>query len=132
VYGPLGEDGYFKPLFDKRTGEIDASVAEYWRDNYDLLEYMKRNWSWLGPKIQGKIHIYIGDMDTYRLEQAVYEMQAWMETTTDPHDPGFFMYGDRKPHCWSGPVSTAERLKEMAMHGLRNKPEGTTTPWWEY
>ncbi len=132
VYGPLGDDGYFKPLFDKRTGDIDPSVAEYWRENYDLLEYMKRNWSWLGPKIQGKIHIYMGDMDTYRLEQAVYEMDAWMKTTTDPHYRGFFMYGDRKPHCWSGPVSTADRLKEMAMHGLRFKPEGTTTPWWTY
>jgi hypothetical protein len=132
VYGPLGEDGYFKPLFDKRTGEIDRSVAEYWRDHYDLLEYMKRNWSWLGPKIQDKIHIYIGDMDTYRLEQAVYEMEAWMETTTEPHYSGFFMYGDRKPHCWSGPVSTAERLKEMAMYGLRHKPGVTTTPWWSY
>ncbi len=132
VYGPIGNDGYFKPLFDKRTGVIDRSVAEYWRENYDLLEYMKRNWSWLGPKIQDKIHIYMGDMDTYRLEQAVYEMEAWMSTTSDPHYPGFFMYGDRKPHCWSGPVTTAERLKEMAMHGLRNKPEGVTTPWWEY
>jgi hypothetical protein len=132
VYGPLGEDGYFKPLFDKRTGEIDRSVAEYWRENYDLLEYMKRNWSWLGPKIQDKIHIYIGNMDTYRLEQAVYEMEGWMKTTADPYYPGFFMYGDRKPHCWSGPVTTAERLKEMAMHGLRHKPEGTTTPWWRY
>jgi hypothetical protein len=132
VYGPLGDDGYFKPLFDKVTGDIDPTVAEYWRENYDLLEYMKRNWSWLGPKIQGKIHVYMGDMDTYRLEQAVYEMDAWMKTTTDPHYPGFFMYGDRKPHCWSGPVSTAARLKEMAMHGLRHKPEGTTTPWWNY
>ena len=132
VYGPLGEDGYFKPLFDKRTGVIDRSVAEYWRENYDLLEYMKRNWSWLGPKIQDKIHIYMGDMDTYRLEQAVYEMDAWMRTTSDPHYPGFFMYGDRKPHCWIGPVTRAERLKEMAMHGLRHKPEGVTTPWWEY
>lgn len=132
VFGPLGEDGYFQPLFDKRTGVIDPEVAEYWRENYDLLEYMKRNWSWLGPKIQDKIHVYMGDMDTYRLEQAVYEMEAWLKTTTDPHYPGFFLYGDRKPHCWSGPVSTAERLKEMAMHGLRHKPEGTTTPWWRY
>jgi len=132
VYGPLGEDGYFKPLFDKRTGEIDPSVAEYWRENYDLLEYMKRNWSWLGPKLVDKIHIYIGDMDTYRLEQPVYDLEAWMKTTTDPHYPGFFMYGDRKPHCWIGPVTMPERLKEMAMHGLRHMPEGTTTPWWNY
>jgi hypothetical protein len=132
VNGPIGDDGYFKPLFDKRTGEIDRGVAEYWRENYDLLEYMKRNWSWLGEKLEDKIHIYIGDMDTYRLEQAVFELEAWMETTTNPHVPGFFMYGDRKPHCWSGPVSTPERLKEMAQHGLRHKPEGTTTPWWRY
>mgnify|MGYP006279772271 CR=1 FL=1 len=132
VFGPLGDDGYFDPLFDKRTGEMNPEVAEYWKENYDLLEYMKRNWSWLGPKIQDKIHIYIGDMDTYRLEQPVFEMDAWMETTIDPHYPGFFMYGDRKPHCWMGPVTMAERLKEMAMHALRHKPDGTTTPWWEY
>ncbi|MGE3887338.1 MAG: hypothetical protein AB7H81_12965, partial [Vicinamibacterales bacterium] len=37
VFGPLGPDGYFKPLFDKRTGAIDRSVAAYWRDHYDLL-----------------------------------------------------------------------------------------------
>jgi hypothetical protein len=132
VYGPQGEDGYFKPLFDKRTGQIDPSVARYWRENYDLLEYMKRNWSWLGPKIQDKIHVYIGDMDTYRLEQAVFQMEDWMKTTENPHYPGFFMYGDGQPHCWMGPVTMAERLKEMAMHGLRHKPETTTTPWWEY
>lgn len=132
VYGPVGDDGYFKPLFDKRTGEIDHTVAEYWRRNYDLLEYLKRNWSWLGPKLVGKIHIYMGDMDTYRLEQAVYQMEAWMKTTENPHYEGFFMYGDRKPHCWSGPGTRADRLMEMAQHGLRYKPEGTTTPWWRY
>jgi hypothetical protein len=42
------------------------------------------------------------------------------------------MYGDGKPHCWRGPVTTAERLKEMAQFILRRMPEGTTTPWWEY
>jgi hypothetical protein len=40
VYGPLGADGYFQPLFNKRPGEIDPKVAQYWRDNYDLLEYL--------------------------------------------------------------------------------------------
>ena len=29
-------------------------------------------------------------------------------------------------------ASMVKRLKEMAMHGLRHKPEGTTTPWWNY
>src|SRR5262249_22262047 len=48
VFGPLGKDGYFQPLFNKKTGEIDRTVAQYWKDNYDLLEYLKRNWSTVG------------------------------------------------------------------------------------
>jgi len=47
-----------------------------------------------------------------------------------PHYEGFFMYGDQKPHCWSGPGTSADRLREMAEDGLRKKPAGTTTPWW--
>jgi hypothetical protein len=45
---------------------------------------------------------------------------------------GFFLYGDGKGHCWSGPESTAERLTQMAAHIARQKPEGMTTPWWRY
>jgi len=131
VFGPLGSDGYFRPLFDKRTGEIDPEVADYWRANYDLLEYLKNNWSWLGPKLMGKLHIYTGTRDTYFLEQAVMEMEAWMKTTENPHYEGFFLYGNQEPHCWSGPVGTAERLKEMATYGLSRMPEHATAPWWE-
>ena len=42
------------------------------------------------------------------------------------------MYGDGKPHCWSGPVSQPVRLLEIAQHLLRHKPDGVTTPWWKY
>jgi len=55
-----------------------------------------------------------------------------MKTTQNPHYEGFFMYGNNKPHCWTGPVSSAERLKEMAQLIQRKKPDGATTPWWEY
>ncbi|MBK8249802.1 MAG: hypothetical protein IPK85_20785 [Gemmatimonadetes bacterium] len=132
TYGPLGDDGYFKPVFDKKTGKVDRTVAEYWRENYDLLHIMRKNWATLGPKLVNKLYIYMGDADTYFLDRATRELDAWMKTTTNPHYDGFFMYGDQKPHCWSGPVSQAERLKEMAQHGLRFMPAGTTTPWWKY
>ncbi len=132
VYGPLGDDGYFKPVFDKKTGKVDKAVAEYWREHYDLLHILKKNWSTLGPKLVGKLYIYMGDADTYFLDRATRELDAWMKTTQNPHYEGFFMYGDQKPHCWSGPVTTSERLKEMAQHGLRTMPSGTTTPWWRY
>ncbi len=132
VWGPLGDDGYFKPAFNKLTGEIYPDVVQYWRENYDLLYYLQQNWATVGPKLVDKVHVYTGDMDNFYLNNAVKEMESWMKTTTNPHYPGFFMYGDGKGHCYSGPVSAAERLKEMAQFGLRKRPEGTTTPWWQY
>jgi hypothetical protein len=132
VHGPVGEDGYFGPVYDKRTGVINPEVAEYWRENYDLLHYMKTNWAWLGPKLVGKLHIYTGDMDNFYLNNAVMEMQAWMRTTENPHYPGYFSYGRLRGHCYSGPVSTAERLKEMAQHVMWSQPAELDTPWWRY
>ncbi|HEY4132626.1 MAG TPA: hypothetical protein VGM50_18580, partial [Gemmatimonadaceae bacterium] len=122
VYGPLGDDGYFKPLFDKRTGVIDPSVAQYWKDHYDILEYLKKNWSTVGPKLVDKIHVYVGDADTYQLDRATRQLEAWMKTTQNPHYEGFFMYGDGKPHCWQGPGVPTDRVKDMATHAVAHKP----------
>ncbi len=33
VFGPIGKDGYFEPLFDKRTGVINKQVAAYWKEH---------------------------------------------------------------------------------------------------
>ncbi|HSG00426.1 MAG TPA: alpha/beta hydrolase-fold protein [Vicinamibacterales bacterium] len=132
VYGPLGADGYFEPLFDKRTGVINPEVAAYWRDHYDLVEHLKRNWTTVGPKLVDKLHVYTGTMDTYYLNNSTAELEAWMKTTENPHYEGFFLYGDRKPHCWSGPATPAERLKEMATFVMSKAPDGTLAPWWRY
>jgi len=132
VFGPLGTDGYFKPAVDARTGAIDHTVTQYWRDNYDLLHYLQKNWTTVGPKLVDKIHIYVGNMDSFFLDRATRELEAWMKTTTNPHYEGYFVYGDQKPHCWSGPGTSADRLREMAQFGLRKMPPGTTTPWWKY
>ena len=132
VFGPIGEDGYFKPLFNKRTGVIDPTVAQYWNEHYDLRYHMEKNWTTLGPKLVDKLFFYTGTVDTYFLNNSTADLQAWMKTTENPHDEGFFMYGVNKPHCWSGPVSSDVRLKEMAQHIMRHAPEGTATPWWQY
>ncbi len=130
VYGPLGQDGYFEPVFDKRTGAIDHEVAQYWREHYDLLEYLKRNWSTVGPKLVDKLHIYVGTMDTYYLDVAVRQLQAWMKTTENPHYEGYFDYGLFRPHCYAGEASTPDRLREMASFGVAHMPAGRATPWW--
>jgi len=71
VYSPVGADGYPRPIFNKESGDIDHQVAEYWHEHYDLRAILEKNWSTLGPKLQGKIHIYCGNMDTYFLNDAV-------------------------------------------------------------
>jgi len=85
VFGPVGKDGYFEPLFDKRSGEINPQVAQYWKEHYDLLHHLKTQWASLGPKLLGKLHIYVGDMDVYFLNLPVKELEAWMKTTGNPH-----------------------------------------------
>jgi len=108
------------------------AVADYWREHYDLLEYLKRNWSTVGPKLVGKVHVYTGTADNFFLNNSTKELEEWMKTTQNPHYEVFFLYGDGKGHCWQGPETTAERLKQMAAHIAGQKPDGMTTPWWRY
>jgi hypothetical protein len=130
AYGPIGPDGYVKPLFDKMTGEIDTAVARYWKKNYDLRYYLEKNWSWLGPKLIGKLHIYTGEMDTFYLNNAVKLLERFLESTTDPYYDGVIEYGDGEPHCW-GPRG-ADLFKLFENHITKNAPESENTSQWKY
>ena len=113
VYSPMGEDGYPKPIWDKRTGVIDREVASYWREHYDLRHILERDWATLGPKLRGKLHIYVGDMDNYYLNNAVYLMEAFLEGTADPPYEGEVKYGDRAEHCWNGDPTVGNHLSRL-------------------
>jgi hypothetical protein len=129
VHGPIGDDGYFRPLFDKLTGEMDPEVARHWIENYDLRYHLERNWTDLGPKLDGKLHIYTGTMDNFYLNNAVKMLEDWLQTTRDPHVPGYFEYGVGVGHCYTGTVSDAERLREIAGHMVERRPEGAAMSW---
>jgi hypothetical protein len=142
VYSPAGDDGYPKPIWDKMTGEIDEEVAEFWRENYDLSYILRRDWADLGPRLRGKLHIYVGDMDNYYLNNAVYLTEEFLESTTDPYYAGEIDYGDRFEHCWNGDhgVSNAvSRLRYVQMFGLQwadevwnRAPAGADLTSWRY
>ena len=102
VYSPMGPDGYPQQVWDKLTGVINHNVANYWRENYDLRYILERDWAKLGPRLEGKIHIYCGDMDNYYLNNAVYLMEEFLERTKEPYYNGEVDYGDRAEHCWNG------------------------------
>jgi hypothetical protein len=133
VFGPLGKDGYFEPLFDKRTGAMNRAVAEHWREHYDLLHHLKQNWATLGPKLVSKIHVYCGDMDDFYLNVAVKELELFLKSTENPHYPGVFIWGDGRGHRFGREFSTeAERIRRMAEHVLAVRPEGEPHPWWDF
>ena len=112
VFSPVGSDGYPKPIFDKKTGVIDHSVAEYWRDHYDLTHIIERDWSTLAPKLQGKLHIYVGSADNYYLTDSVYYAQQRLEALK-PAWGGTVAYGDRAEHCWNGDPKLANAWSRL-------------------
>ncbi len=134
VYGPVGDDGYPKPLWDKLTGEIDHEVAQSYKKRYDLRNYIQNSWSWLGPKLVGKLHFICAEMDNYYLNQAVYEMANFLEKTKNPYYAGTIQYGrPRKGHIWSPYGWNSGNLtRALAEHITNNAPKGEDNDRWKY
>ncbi|HET9986717.1 MAG TPA: alpha/beta hydrolase-fold protein [Longimicrobiales bacterium] len=123
VYGPVGPDGYPVPLWDKKTGVINRDVARYMREHgYDLRDYAERNWATLGPKLAGKLHFFAGDMDDFYLNLAVYRMQDFLRSTTDPRSDAEFSFGrPMKGHGWHD-FTWAEFVRRAATEIARHAP----------
>jgi hypothetical protein len=102
-----------------------------------------RDWSTLGPKLEGKLHVTAGDADTYFLNNAVHLLQHVLDATRDPHSDSTFQYGPGAPHCYvGGPaeytmqqnhLTWVERvLPLMTDHMLETAPVGADTKSWRY
>ncbi len=141
VYSPVGSDGYPKPIWDKRTGTIDRSVAAYWREHYDLGHILRRDWATLGPKLRGKLHIYVGEADNYYLNNAVYLVEDFLRRADPPADAEVD-YEPRAEHCWNGDhtrpnaysrLRYAQMFIPRIMDRIRtNHPAGADTTSWRY
>jgi hypothetical protein len=142
VYSPVGNDGYPKPIWDKVSGGIDRSVAEYWRDHYDLGYILRRDWKTLGPKLEGKLHIYVGEADNYYLNNAVYLVEDFLKSTKDPYYGGEVDYEPRAEHCWNGDHTRPNAFSRLRYHQfyapkiveriLRTAPKGADVTSWRY
>lgn len=130
VYGPVGPDGYPKPLWDKLSGRIDPQVANYMRDHgYDLRYYLEQNWAKIGQQLAGKLHLYCGDMDNFYLNLAVYRLEDFLKATSSPAYAGSFEYGrPMKGHGWH-PMNQAQLLQIMAESVNKNTPADGDRSW---
>ena len=83
VFSPRGEDGTPLPLWDRETGTINTQVAKTW-EKYDIRLVLERNWKTLGPKLRGKLHVFMGEADTFYLEGATILLaEALKELASD-------------------------------------------------
>jgi len=141
VYSPVGADGYPRRIWDRLTGEIDPVTAAYWRDNYDLGHILRRDWATLGPKLRGKLRLYVGDMDNYYLNNAVYAVEEFLRSA-EPAAEAVIDYGDRDEHCWNGDHTRANAYSRLrypqmvlpwaAERMLLTAPKGADTRSWRY
>jgi hypothetical protein len=142
VYSPLGADGYPQPIFDKQTGVIDPAVAAYWRDHYDLTTKLQREWATIGPELRGKLHVYVGSDDTYFLNDAVYLLEDFLKSTTNPPYGGEVTYGPRAEHCWNGDPNLPNALSRLHYNTMylpkildriqKTAPPGADLTSWRY
>lgn len=112
VYSPKGSNGKPVPLWNGETGVIDREVAKQW-EKYDLRLLMERNWSELGPKLSGKINIWVGDADDYFLNNAVHRLKNASVMWKSPPFDGRILIESRKGHG-SGGWTRAGMLDQMA------------------
>ncbi|HTP68111.1 MAG TPA: hypothetical protein VMJ35_04345 [Dongiaceae bacterium] len=139
VFSPVGQDGYPKSIWNPATGEIDREVANYWKEHYDLRYILQRDIATLGPKLVGKLHFAVGDMDTWYLNNAVHLMQNFTDSPQNPFRIADYEYGPGKPHCYEGGGDISNResagtkyqriMPQIAKHLLATAPAGADMSW---
>jgi hypothetical protein len=112
VYGPKGQDGLPVPLWDGKTGAIDKAVIDHWK-RYDLKLVLEKNWATLGPKLSGKINVWVGDSDDYFLNAAVRRLKDATDRFQNPKFDGVVLIEARQGHS-SGGWTQKEMLDAMA------------------
>ena len=102
----------------------------------------KRDWKKLGPKLAGKLHIYVGEADNYYLNNAVYLVDDFLKSTTDPPYGGEVDYEPRAEHCWNGDHTRPNAISRLRYHQfyapkiveriLKSAPPGADLKSWRY
>jgi S-formylglutathione hydrolase FrmB len=79
VFSPKGSDGKPRQLWDRKTGAIDPAVAKAW-EKYDVRKKLEREWDDVGSRLAGKLHVYMGDEDTFHLDGATRLLRRSLES----------------------------------------------------
>ena len=79
VFSPRDEGGQPMKMFNRQTGAIDPKVVAYWHDHYDLANIVTTNWASRANDLRGRIHLIVGDADTFYLDGSAHKFQAVLD-----------------------------------------------------
>jgi hypothetical protein len=81
-------------------------------------------------------------MDNYYLNNAVYLVEDFLKSATDPAYGGEVRYGDRAEHCWNGDPTRANAYSRLRYHqmliprfverAIKTAPAGADVTSWRY
>ena len=94
VFSPRGKDGAPEPLFDRENGRINPDVAKAW-EKYDVATIIRNNPDRLRPLLQDKIHLTVGTIDTFHLDEPARLLQ---KTLRDAGIRAEFTYLEGRDH----------------------------------
>lgn len=75
VFSPINDRGEPLRMWDRETGRIQPAVVEAWK-KYDINLVVRQRWPEIGSKLTGKIHMIMGEIDTFYLEGATRLLKA--------------------------------------------------------
>ncbi len=119
VFSPKGKDGLPALAFDPVTGKIDHEVAKQW-EKYDLKKVLEKSWSTLGPKLQGKIWIWTGDMDGLYSNVATRFLKDFLDKTENPKSDAKISFTPMAGHCQEWDDKAALILMDEKIKSLKN------------
>jgi len=98
LFASKGADGLPKALFDPVSGAFDKEVVKDW-EKHDLKRYVENNWETLGPKLQGKLWIWMGDMDNFYLNPPMRSFDRMLKNQTNPESDATVTFVPMMGHC---------------------------------
>ncbi|MBC7806845.1 MAG: hypothetical protein H7145_11920 [Akkermansiaceae bacterium] len=111
VYGSPDASGRPVPFWDPVSGKINRAAADNAGKQYDLRRYCEKNWKTLAPKLDGKLHIWVGERDEYFLNGGVHRFDDFLKTAS-PKITARVEYSATDNHGWE-PRPRSAVLDEM-------------------
>lgn len=111
VYSPRGTDGRPVAVWNPLDGTLQTEAIRTSWERYDLRLVLQRNWAVLGPKLRGKIRIWVGDADDYFLDGGTHRLDDFLQNASPPADARI-EFGPGKRHGWE-PRNWTQLLAEM-------------------